>query len=232
MKQKKYQHLFFDLDRTLWDFERNSAEAIEDLYKKHKMEEKLKVSFPEFFKVYSLVNDELWAQYRKGDVVKDELRQQRYLLSFQHFGYDDAPLALLFNDEYVATSSSKTHLLLHAVEVLEYLNEKYDLHVITNGFVEAQNVKLDNCDIRKYFKVIIISDGMGFRKPDKRIFHHAMKEAGAKSANSLMIGDDYGPDVLGAKAVGMDQVYLCADTKAGQRATYIISDLLELKSFL
>ena len=84
MKQKKYQHLFFDLDRTLWDFERNSAEAIEDLYKKHKMEEKLKVSFPEFFKVYSLVNDELWAQYRKGDVVKDELRQQRYLLSFQH----------------------------------------------------------------------------------------------------------------------------------------------------
>tara|TARA_B100000965_G_scaffold339832_1_gene307695 strand:- start:843 stop:1541 length:699 start_codon:yes stop_codon:yes gene_type:complete len=232
MKQKKYQHLFFDLDRTLWDFERNSAEAIEDLYKKHKMEEKLKVSFPEFFKVYSLVNDELWAQYRKGDVVKDELRQQRYLLSFQHFGYDDAPLALLFNDEYVATSSSKTHLLPHAIEVLEYLNEEYDLHVITNGFVEAQNVKLDNCDIRKYFKAIIISDGMGFRKPDKRIFHHAMKEAGAKSANSLMIGDDYGPDVLGAKAVGMDQVYLCADTKAGQKATYIISDLLELKSFL
>lgn len=232
MKQKKYQHLFFDLDRTLWDFERNSAEAIEDLYKKHKMEEKLKVSFPEFFKVYSLVNDELWAQYRKGDVVKDELRQQRYLLSFQHFGYDDAPLALLFNDEYVATSSSKTHLLPHAIEVLEYLNEKYDLHLITNGFVEAQNVKLDNCDIRKYFKAIIISDGMGFRKPDKRIFHHAMKEAGAKSANSLMIGDDYGPDVLGAKAVGMDQVYLCADTKAGQKATYIISDLLELKSFL
>lgn len=232
MKQKKYKHLFFDLDRTLWDFERNSAEAIEDLYKKHKMEEKLKVSFPEFFKVYSLVNDELWAQYRKGDVVKDELRQQRYLLSFQHFGYDDAPLALQFNDEYVATSSSKTHLLPHALEVLAYLNENYDLHVITNGFVEAQNVKLDNCDIRKYFKAIIISDGMGFRKPDKRIFHHAMKEAGAKSANSLMIGDDYGPDVLGAKAVGMDQVYLCTDTKAGQKATYIISDLLELKSFL
>ncbi|MEQ8910615.1 MAG: YjjG family noncanonical pyrimidine nucleotidase [Vicingaceae bacterium] len=232
MQQNTYQHLFFDLDRTLWDFERNSAEAIEELFYYHKMDKKLGVEFPEFFKVYSFINDELWAQYRKGDVVKDELRQQRYLLSFQHFGYDDAPLALQFNDEYVSTSSSKIHLLPNTLEVLDYLYNKYNLHIITNGFVEAQNVKLDNCNIRKFFKTIIISDGMGFRKPDKRIFHHAMKEAGAKSANSLMIGDDYGPDVIGAKAVGMDQVYLCPKPEAGQIATFTISNLKELKQIL
>lgn len=232
MGAKNYKHLFFDLDRTLWDFERNSAEAIEELFYKHKLDRKLSVGFPDFFKVYSFINDELWAQYRKGEVVKDELRQQRYLLSFQHFGYDDAALALQFNDEYVSSSSSKTHLLPNAREVLEYLKQRYSLHLITNGFVEAQNVKLDNCNIRKYFSAIIISDGMGFRKPDKRIFHHAMKEAGAKSADSLMIGDDYGPDVIGAKAVGMDQIYLCPEPLSGQIATFTIAELKDLLDIL
>lgn len=230
--KKKYEHLFFDIDRTLWDFERNSQEAIEELFEGHQMGEKLQVAFSDFLKIYKQKNDELWGLYRLGEVQKNELRQERFNRAFQHFGYSDAKLALKFNDDYVHTSSSKTNLLPHAKEILTYLDGNYRLHVITNGFVEAQNAKLDNCDLRKYFQEIIISDGLGYKKPDKRIFHHAMKKAAAKSANSLMVGDDYGPDVLGAKGVGMDQVYLNEQTNQSNEATYTIRSLAELKEII
>ncbi len=228
----KYEHLFFDIDRTLWDFERNSQEAIEELYGGHLMGEKLQVGFVDFLKIYKQKNDELWDLYRLGKVQKNELRQERFNRAFQHFGYSDSKLALKFNDDYVNTSSSKTNLLPHAKEILAYLDGSYQLHVITNGFVEAQNAKLDNCDLRKHFQEIIISDGLGYKKPDKRIFHHAMKRASAKSANSLMVGDDYGPDVLGAKAVGMDQVYLTEKNDRPNEATYTIYSLAELKEIV
>lgn len=230
--KKKYEHLFFDIDRTIWDFERNSQEAIQELFEGYQMGEKLQVAFEIFLKIYKQKNEELWSLYRLGEVQKDELRQERFNRAFQYFGYSDAKLALKFNDDYVHTSSSKTNLLPHAKEILAYLDGNYRLHVISNGFVEAQNAKLDNCDLRKHFQEIIISDGLGFKKPDKRIFHHAMKRASARSANSLMVGDDYEPDVLGAKAVGMDQVYLTDQIDRLNEATYTIRSLEELKGIL
>lgn len=230
--KKKYEHLFFDIDRTLWDFERNSEEAIEELFENHGLLEKLQTPFQDFLKVYKQKNEELWGLYRLGEVQKDELRQERFNRAFQAFGYSNPKMALQFNDDYIHTSSSKTNLIPHAKEILAYLDGNYYLHVITNGFVEAQNAKLDNCDLRKHFHEIIISDGLGYKKPDKRIFHHAMKKAAAKSANSLMVGDDYGPDVLGAKAVGMDQVYLSTEEDHRNEATYTIKSLQELENIL
>lgn len=228
----KYNHLFFDLDRTLWDFDRNSKEAITELFVKHDMVSRLGVDSEAFLNIYKRKNDSLWDRYRREEVKKDELRALRFYESFQHFGYDDAELGLTFNNEYVVVSSSKTNLVAGAAEMLEYLGSQYQLHVITNGFVEAQNRKLDNCDIRRYFKEVIISDGMGFKKPDKRIFHYAMRLAKAKSADSLMIGDDYGPDVLGAKSVGMDQVFFNRSNQLSNEATYTIENLKQMKDFL
>jgi len=228
----KYSHLFFDLDRTLWDFDRNSKEAIAELFEKHKMEGRLGVDLDKFLSIYRQINDDLWNRYREGTVKKHELRAFRFYESFKHFGYDDPQLGLTFNNEYIITSSSKTSLVDGAAEVLDYLGSKYKLHLITNGFVEAQNRKLDNCNIRHHFKEVIISDGMGFKKPDRRIFHYAMRLAKAKSANSLMIGDDYGPDVLGAKSVGMDQVFFNINNQLNKEATYTIEKLIEMKEFL
>ena len=231
-KEKSYHHIFFDLDRTLWDFDRNSEQALKLLYEKHEMQSKLSDSFENFLKVYKDQNAILWGKYREGLIEKNDLRRDRFFLSFQDFGYEDKKLALRFNDEYVESSSAQTHLMPGTIEVLDYLFPKYDLHVITNGFVEAQTVKLDNCNLNRYFKQVIISDGLGYRKPDKRIFHHAMKMAGARSANSLMVGDDYGPDVLGAKAVGMDQVFLEWQKEKANQATYTIHSLRELMDIL
>lgn len=229
---KKYKHLFFDLDRTLWDFDKNSEEAIRDLFDQHNLSTKLNVEFDGFYEVYHQINHDLWDSYRKGEVTKDELRLRRFHYSLQKFGYDDAVFALSFNDNYVSLCSSKSNLIPGSREILDYLKPNYKLHVITNGFVEAQQVKITNSGLNQYFDAVIVSDGLGFRKPDKRIFDYAFAQAEAKPEESIMIGDDYGPDVLGAKAVGMDQVYFTKELQANEEATFVIHSLLELKSIL
>jgi len=228
---KKYKHIFFDLDRTLWDFELNSENAIKSLFDQHDLYGKLKIEFPIFIASYKEKNHALWADYRIGNITKDELRLQRYYQTFLAFGFDDEVMALRFNDDYVAICSQQTGLISGATDLLNYLSPTYNLHIITNGFIEAQQPKLDNSGLSKYFDQVIISDGFGYRKPDKRIFHHAMKKANALSKNSLMIGDDYGPDILGAKGVGMDQAYFC-HPKEHKEATYVINSLSELKQIL
>ena len=228
---KEYKHIFFDLDRTLWDFEQNSKTTIETLFTKYKLQEKLNTNFNNFLSTYKAKNNALWESYRVGKVSKDELRLQRYHQSFLAYNLNDEAFALQFNDDYVANCSRETGLISGAIELLDYLKPKYSLHIITNGFIEAQQSKLDNTGLSNYFLQVIVSDGFGYRKPDKRIFHHALKKAGAISENSLMIGDDYGPDILGAKAVGMDQAYFC-DSNEKKEATYVINSLPELKQIL
>jgi len=229
---KKYKHLFFDLDRTLWDFDKNSEEAIRDLYEKHNLQVKLGASFDEFFQEYLGINHDLWAAYRLGQVTKDELRLRRFHHSFKEFNYNDPVFALSFNDDYVALCSSKSNLIPHSIEALDYLAPNYSMHIITNGFVEAQQVKMDNCGLAHYFEEIVVSDGLGYRKPDRRIFDYALEKSGATPENSIMIGDDYVPDVLGAKGIGMDQVYFTKELQKDEDATFVIHSLLELKNIL
>ncbi len=228
-----YEHVFFDLDRTLWDFERNSLETIHDLYHEFELTHKSVPSFDEFLAVYRVKNQELWALYRVGKVTKDELRQLRFHLSLQHFHIDDRKMALAFNDRYVETCSVKPHLLPNALPVLEYLNDKYDLHIITNGFKEAQFVKLRNSGIEPFFKEVIISELYGKSKPHQEIFTHAFDRSGAAAERSIMVGDDFEADIVGAKNAGMDSVYLAEFPKKSQvKPTHHIKGLIELKEIL
>ena len=229
---KSYKHIFFDLDRTLWDFDKNSEESISDLFSKHKLELKLQVDFPVFFKEYVIKNHELWAMYRKGKVTKDELRLRRFHHTFQRFNLNDPDFALQFNDEYIKLCSSKSNLIPNTLEVLDYLKPMYKLHIITNGFIEAQELKIKNSGLSAYFENVIVSDGMGFTKPDKRIFYHALDEAKANPEDSIMIGDDYGPDIEGARAVGMDQIFFTKELTKNQEATYVVNDLIEIKKVI
>ena len=229
---KKYKHIFWDLDRTLWDFDKNSEEAIRGLFAQHELAKKTGVAFEQFFERYTQINHDLWDEYRRGEVTKDELRLRRFHHSLKEFGFDDAAFALSFNDDYVSLCSSKSNLIPGSREILDYLKPNYKQHVITNGFVEAQEVKIANGGLDQYFDSVIVSDGLGFRKPDKRIFDYAFAQAKAQAEDCIMIGDDYGPDVLGAKAVCMDQVYFTKELQADEEATFVIHSLLELKSIL
>lgn len=205
---KKYKHLFLDLDRTIWDFEKNAKETFQDIYDKYELKKSGIESLEAFTKKYKKHNDLLWSLYRKGEILKEVLSVRRFYLTLKDFGIDDTSLASKISSDYVSISPLKTNLFPFAHESLSYLKEKYILHLITNGFEEVQQTKIDISDLRKYFKEIITSEEAGAKKPEKKIFDFAMNKTNAKPEESIMIGDDLNVDILGAREFGMDQLYV------------------------
>ena len=228
----RYEHIFFDLDRTLWDFEKNSSEALSELLKKYYdltggIDEK------KFIAYYQHINELLWDDYRKGFVTKEGLRFQRFYKTFLEFGIDNAELSEKMNNEYVNVSVLKTHLYSHTHEALTYLSSKYNLHIITNGFEETQYHKINNCKLSNYFKNVITSEQAGEKKPHRKIFEYALKTAGAKRQRSLMIGDHIEVDIIGARRVGIDQIFVNHhNIPHNEKITYEVGALSELIKLL
>lgn len=233
MPAKQYKHLFFDLDRTLWDFEKNSHEALSEIFSKHQLLKLGVDDFEVFFSRYKVINEIFWDEYRKGLIEKEKLRYIRFYKALQEFGIDDIDLSKIIADEYVGISPKKKHLRPYTLEVLQYLKEKYTLHIITNGFHEVQYIKLETSGLLNYFDIIVTSETAGYKKPAPQIFTYSMRQAGAKRKDSLMIGDNLIADLIGAKGVGIDQVFYNIDgVKHEEKLTYEITCLSELKTFL
>lgn len=229
----KYQHLFFDLDHTLWDFETNSQEALLDLYQKHQLQERLKASVEDFLSAYYKINDALWAQYRLGKLTKTELRHLRFQKAFHSFGPLEEDTILSFEKDYMDLAPQKTALMPGTLELLSALKPHYQMHIITNGFEETQAVKLRCSGLRPFFDLVLCSDTVGINKPEAGIFIEALKQSGAHRKNSLMIGDNLAVDVAGARNVGMDQVYYNPQKIIHQeKVSFEIHALKELLDFL
>ncbi|WP_462264460.1 YjjG family noncanonical pyrimidine nucleotidase [Mucilaginibacter sp.] len=203
----RYRHLFFDLDHTLWDFDRNAEETLLELYSVHRLEDLGLRSAKEFIAAYTRHNHRLWAEYHKGIITKQTLRESRFRDTFLELGIAPELMPLAFEDDYVRICPTKLNLFADAHKVLAYLKERYTLHLISNGFREATTLKVSNTDIAQYFNHIIISEVVGINKPDPAIFEHALQLAGAQKHESLMIGDSLEADVYGALAFGMDAIY-------------------------
>lgn len=225
----KIKHVFFDLDRTLWDFEANSQKALEQLY--HELEiDKRTEHFLQFIVNYKRINASLWKDYGKGKITKDYLRDARFQLTLEHLNIFDDELAKKLSDGYVALSPRQTLIFPHAIEVLEELKKMgVKLHIITNGFKEVQFIKLENCGLLPFFEVIVCSEDVGFNKPDKQIFQYAMDKAGAKADESMMIGDDLEVDVEGALRIGMHAIHFDPNKEfKSQKGIVKIQDLQEI----
>ena len=200
-------HLFFDLDRTLWDFETNSHEELVNLYHVHKLHQRGISLQNEFIKVYKKINHQCWEDYRKNLITKEKLRSERFMKTLLHFGIDDKKLADELGNDYVHNSPNRTILIDGTIDLLEALKDHFHMHIITNGFEEVQWVKLRNSKLLPYFKEVITSEAVGAKKPDPRIFQFALEKAGATVIESVMIGDDLKTDIIGAIQIGMKCIY-------------------------
>ena len=231
--KEKIEHVFFDLDRTLWDFEKSAKQTFEEIFDSNDLYSKGIPSVEKFHEFYTLHNDKLWAQYRKGEIKKEILRGLRFTLTLEDFNIDDAELGEKLGNEYVNISPKKVNLFPYSIEILEYLYPKYKLHIITNGFSEVQYIKLQASEIDKYFVEVITSEAAGFKKPDSRVFDYAFMKAGAFPENSIMIGDDYEVDIIGAQDVNMQQIFFDPEKKfAKNSSTYYINNLKEIEGIL
>lgn len=203
---KSYRHIFFDLDRTLWNFEENSKLVLQAIFQKFDLDKQIE-NESDFIQKYYYYNDFLWERYRNNSITKEQLRDERFKLTLEHFHITNTKIAFEMGDFYVSESPKQTALMPFAREILDYLDGKYKMHIITNGFEEVQHIKLNESNIRHYFEHLIFSEKVGVKKPHPLIFKRALKYSGAKVTESLMIGDDYQADIYGAQRIKMDSVY-------------------------
>lgn len=225
----KYKTIFFDLDRTLWDYRLNSEETLKDLLNEYAPE--LNHQFEEFLHVFYTTNDSLWLEYRDGKIAKETLSTLRFIRSFKRFGVDVASRVAEISNFYITESPKKSRLFPHTIETMVYLRKRgYRLILLTNGFLEVQKVKIRESKLEPYFEQMITSEEAGYQKPDKRIFEFAFKALGVEKNESVMIGDDLDNDISGAQNFGIDTVFFNPQNKAHEsEPTYEIKSLDELQ---
>lgn len=231
----KYQHVFFDLDHTLWDFETNSKETLYDLYHELELASRGIGEFDHFHATYHHHNQIFWDRFRKGYISRDDLRWKRMWRTLLDYKLASEPLARQLSERYLEILPTKKQLFEDSIEILNYLQQKnYPLHLITNGFEKTQMAKLENSGIRHYFMHIITSEAAGIMKPHAAIFDYALQQTGATAPTSIMIGDTLEADIQGGNNAGIDTVYFNPNNEpAGKiRPTYMIQSLSELKKIL
>ncbi len=223
------KHLFFDLDHTLWDFDRNSAAAFDSIFKEHGFH----FSTEEFLKHYIPRNQYYWKLYQVNQVSHEDLRYYRLKDVFDILNVEVSKKVInQLSEDYISQLPNSNHLFDGAMEVLEYLQPNYNLHIITNGFHFVQDKKLKNANIEHFFQTVTNSEMAGEKKPHPTIFEHALNLANASKQESIMIGDSLDADVEGAINFGMDAIFFNAEKIEINKPVYQINHLLELKDIL
>lgn len=230
----KYKFVFIDLDDTIWDFHANAKSALQEIYHARKLQQYFD-SFEQYFGIYAKRNLELWDLYGRGEITKDHLSRERFLHPLQEVGINNPELAENIGREYLEMLPSRTELMPFAKEILEYLHQKYPLTIVSNGFIEVQYKKLRSANLEHYFSHVVLSEEAKALKPDKRIFEYALNLNKATAAETIMIGDSFEADIIGAQNAGIDQVYFnpnLNETDNDLQCTFKINNLDKLLTFL
>ena len=229
MEKPKITDVFFDLDHTLWDFDKNSALAFKRVFDKNN----IALSLDVFLNAYEPINFKYWAAFREERVTKQQLRRGRLIDSFKqcNLAYSIEIIDKL-SDDYIEELPGNNHLLPGALEILEYLESRYKLHIITNGFHEVQQIKLQKSSIKSFFKTVTSSEEVGVKKPNPKVFYAALEKAKVNASNALMIGDTYGADIVGALGVNMDVIFYNYHKEIITSKINSVDHLIEIKNLL
>ena len=225
-----YTTVFIDLDDTIWDFHANAKSSLHEIFVNRNFDRYFR-NFEHYFDLYAKRNLELWDQYGKGIITKDELSLERFLHPLKQVGIDDAKLATEIGKEYLDLLPTRTELVPFARELLDYLYAKYPLTIVSNGFIEVQYRKLKTCNLEKYFSHVVLSEAAHALKPDKQIFEYALQLNHATAAETIMIGDSFEADIRGAQNAGIDQIFFNLNDEVSEKfnsATYQVQRLEEI----
>lgn len=229
MKLNGITDVFFDLDHTLWDFDKNSALTFSTIFDIHNVN----VSLNEFLKVYEPINLNYWKLYREEKIDKASLRYGRLKNTFDAIDISvDDKLINTLSEDYITHLTTHNYLFDGTYEVLNYLEQNYKLHIITNGFHEVQHGKLRNSKIDAFFKTVTNSEMVGVKKPNPVIFEHALNLANTSASSSIMIGDNWEADIQGALNAGLDAICFNVHGTNLDKSIKQITNLLELKAYL
>lgn len=227
-------HIFFDLDNTLWDYRRNAKITLAKLYEEFQIKDTYGYNFEQFYPFYYESNESLWADLRDRKVNKEELRARRFPEAFQNMGIPDPGFAMDFEERFVNEVTDSNYVVDGAEELLEYLDGKYTLHILSNGFEEVTHQKIEKSIIKPYLATITTAEGAGAPKPDAIAFQTALNKAGAKKENSIYIGDDWIADMIGATTFGMKAIFFnpLNENHMWIEEVPVVEKLIQLRTFL
>lgn len=227
-------HVFFDLDNTLWDYRRNAKIILAKLFEEFQIQEKYAFTFNEFYPFYYESNESLWADLRDQKVTKEELRNRRFPEAFTQMGIPNPEFAMDFEERFVNEVTHSNYLVEGAEELLEYLKNKYTIHILSNGFEEVTHRKIENSIIRNYVETITTAEGAGVPKPDPEAFQVSLDKAKAVKTESIYIGDDWIADMVGATRFGMKAIFFnpLNENHLWIEEVPVVEKLMDLKSYL
>lgn len=231
---KEIKHIFFDLDNTLWDYRRNAKITLVKLFEEFQIREKYGFSFDAFYPYYYESNEQLWADFRDGKVTKEELRARRFPEAFENLGIPDADFALEYEKRFVEEVTTSNFTVEGTEEILNYLKDKYELHILSNGFEEVTHQKINGSLIKDFIQTITTAEGAGAPKPDAKAFQTALDKANAEKEESIYIGDDWIADMIGATRFGMRAIFFnpLNENHLWVEEIPVIDQLIELKNYL
>ena len=229
LEQSRITTIFFDLDHTIWDFEKNSEMTFAQIFD----EENISLRLTDFISAYNPINHDCWRLYRNNQITHDELRDLRLVRTFEELDYDYSPkLLAVVNKKYIDYLSQFTHLFKDTFSLLDYLAGRYELHIITNGFDAVQRLKIERSKLSRYFHHIITAEKAGHKKPSPHIFKYALEVASKTATESLMVGDSLEADIQGALAVGMQAIHFNSHDEALHDECPIVDSLQALQQLL
>lgn len=229
----RYKHLLFDLDHTLWDFDRNSGETLLELYHFYNFKRYNKFSRDDFLQKFKEVNTILWELYDRDEIDRMYIRENRFNMVLTQLGLREQDVPQDISEVYLSICPTKSNVIPDTFEVLDYLKGKYQMHIITNGFDDIQDAKLNSSNLRGYFDKIFTSEAVGFKKPSKEMFEKAVELIGTQKKSCVMIGDNLETDIKGALNASLDVIFFNPDhIKHDLQLNYEIQSLLELKNIL
>lgn len=200
--------VFVDLDDTIWDFTANSKVAMRDVYMRYGLD--AQCPYEQFIACYLRHNEELWTLYHHGKITQEYLKTERFRVSFEECGieFQDSGMPARFDHDYLEKIVTLEKIVDGAYKLLEHLQKRGEVHVLSNGFKNLQFRKLKSGKLDRYVSKVVLSDDIGVTKPDRRLFDYALQVVGGEASTTVMIGDNYDADILGAHDAGWRTVFL------------------------
>lgn len=228
-----YRNLFIDLDDTLWDIHHNGRECLEEVYHDYRFE-KFYPSFEDYYAVFIPHNQHLWRLYRAGAIKKETLNIERFLMPLRPFGVEDSDYARRVGTDFLERTTHKTRLIEGSLELLDYLKPRYRMHILSNGFREVQYRKIENSGLKPYFGKIILSEDAGINKPHAEMFTYALKCTNSRRHETVMIGDSWEADIMGAYNSRIAQIWFNPQNEPPREFIpfHTVRSLLEIKEIL
>jgi 2-haloacid dehalogenase len=220
-----YKFLLFDVDDTLLDFGKTEKLALQRLF----TEQNIQLT-SEIENYYKKMNKNMWHNFEKGEITRDELLFTRFSKLFKAFGKTVDGIAM--EKSYRRFLGEAHPLIPGARRALEKLKSHFDLYVVTNGVADTQRKRLADAALTPLFKVIFVSEDTGYHKPDQRFFDYVARHIPNFNAeNALIIGDSLISDMYGGNRAGMDTCWFNPNhlnNPLDLKPTYEINDLNQL----